>query len=267
MVRLFPNSILWMAFFVLPVSGLLAQDLVSFPTTTNFLPRNWQRAPIDARISPLPGSLHEKSKTIVERALAKYPGSLIRRNLKGVRLVSSLEFYGIEYGGTYMPHSRIIILAYDSRFNDRGFEQRFHHEFSSVLLQSYENKFDDKRWKSANPPSFSYRSNGVIENGHSGQSEATKMLGEEQRKTGGDGSSLLELNSGLMTQGFLTRYNQVSIEQDVNETAAHLFTNPEIWTYCERHPRLDLKVDVLIDFYTQIDPALNRLHFRRITSR
>ncbi|MEM9284105.1 MAG: hypothetical protein AAGA96_19985 [Verrucomicrobiota bacterium] len=69
-----------------------------------------------------------------------------------------------------------------------------------------------------------------------------------------------------MAEGFLTPYNQVSVEQDMNETAAHLFTNPELWKYCERYPRIDQKVDVLIDFYRTLHPEMNRLYFRRITN-
>ena len=259
--------LLLISLFAILLEQEVSAGLVSFPNSTSFLPRNWQKAPINARISPLPNVSRKKAEGIINYALSKYPGSVIRKNLKGVRLVSSLEFYGIEYGGTYMPHSRIIVLAYDPAFDDRGFEQRFHHEFSSVLLQTYENKFDDRRWRAANTPDFKYRSNGVIEDSHGGQSEATKLLGEEQKRTGGDGSSLLELNDKLMAEGFLTRYNCVSIEQDVNETAAHLFTNPNIWKYCARHPLLDQKIDVLIDFYSSIDPSLSRIHFRRITAR
>ncbi len=261
------SPLLFVACLWVIASGAAKADLVSFPKSTSFLPRNWQRAPISARITPLAEGSRAKAEKIIERAVAKYPDSVVRKNLKGVRLVSKLEFYGIEYGGTYMPHSHLIVLAYDPRFDDLGFEQRFHHEFSSVLLQAYENKFDDRRWKDANAANFKYRSNGVIEHSLGGQSEATKFLGEEQKRTGGNGSNLLEVNNGLMALGFLTRYNQVSIEQDVNETAAHLFTNPKIWEYCARYPRIDQKIDVLIDFYSQIDSSLDRMHFRRITMR
>ena len=84
-------------------------------------------------------------------------------------------------------------------------------------------------------------------------------------KTGGSGSSLLVVDFELMKSGFLTPYNQVSIEQDLNETAAHLFTNPELWEYCRQYPRIDQKVDVLIDFYRRLAPSMDRLYFRRLT--
>ncbi len=68
-----------------------------------------------------------------------------------------------------------------------------------------------------------------------------------------------------MKEGFLTQYNRVSIEQDLNETAAHLFTNPALWSYCRDYPRIDHKVDVLIDFYRSLNPLFDRYYFRELT--
>ena len=97
------------------------------------------------------------------------------------------------------------------------------------------------------------------------RSEATKVLAAEQKKTGGSGSTLLRLEPTLMKEGFLTAYNQVSVEQDLNETAAHLFTNPDLWDFCKSYPRVDQKVDVLIDFYNKLDDSMDRLFFRNLT--
>ncbi|MEM9018427.1 MAG: hypothetical protein AAGC68_15540, partial [Verrucomicrobiota bacterium] len=47
--------------------------------------------------------------------------------------------------------------------------------------------------------------------------------------------------------------------------AAHLFTNSDIWKYCETFPLIDHKVDVLIDFYRQLDPVFDRIYFRNLT--
>jgi hypothetical protein len=164
-----------------------------------------------------------------------------------------------------MANSRRIVLVYRESFDARGFEQRFHHEFSSILLNQNEALFEPDRWTAANDPSFTYRAAGVVEEQDGDRSEATRVLAAEQEKTGGSGSSLLQVDFGLMKTGFLTPYNQVSIEQDLNETAAHLFTNPELWEFCRQYPRIDQKVDVLIDFYRRLDPKMDRLYFRRMT--
>jgi hypothetical protein len=58
----------------------------------------------------------------------------------------------------------------------------------------------------------------------------------------------------------------VSVEQDLNEMAAHLFTNHELWEMCRRYPRIDQKVDVLIDFYRRLDQSMDRLFFRELTT-
>ncbi len=241
-----------------------AEERVSFPTDRDFLPKTWTEAPISAAIEPLRDDLRETARRILENALEKYPAAILQRHLGGISVVGSLRFYDVGYGGTYMANSRRIVLVYRESFDARGFEQRFHHEFSSILLKANEKLFESGRWAAANEPGFHYRAAGVVEEQTGDRSEATRVLGEEQRKTGGSGSSLLLVDAALMKSGFLTPYNQVSIEQDLNETAAHLFTNPDLWDYCRRYPRIDQKVDVLIDFYRALDPALDRLYFRRL---
>lgn len=242
-----------------------SDDFITFPQDREFLPKSWIAAPIDASIEPLKVELREHAGKILAEAFRKYPAKLREKNISGVSVVGSLRFYDVGYGGTYLTNSRRIVLVYRETFEDRGFEQRFHHEFSSLLLKQNESLFDVKRWKAANLPGFTYRAGGVVEEQSGDRSEATKVLAAEQKKTGGSGSTLLRLEPTLMKEGFLTAYNQVSVEQDLNETAAHLFTNPELWDFCRAYPRIDQKVDVLIDFYTKLDDSMDRLFFRNLT--
>ena len=246
------------------IKGARAEEMISFPEDRSFLPKSWIETPIDASIEPLKADLRLAALSILEGALAKYPAKLRERFLGGVAVVGSLRFYDVGYGGTYMANSRRIVLVYRESFDARGFEQRFHHEFSSILLKQNEDLFESDRWTAANDGLFVYRAAGVVEEQHGDRSEATRVLEAEQKKTGGSGSSLLQIDRELMKSGFLTPYNKVSIEQDLNETAAHLFTNPELWSYCETYPRIDQKVDVLIDFYRRLDPRMDRLFFRRL---
>ncbi len=246
-----------------------AQSLVpiDFPTDSTFLPYNWTKAPIHVEIQPLDKAMQEQAKRIIVRGLNKYPPAFAAEYLKGVSIVASLGFYGVSYGGTYMPSSKKILLVYEETFDSQGFEQRLHHEFSSILLEMNQTSFEDSRWISSNPVSFQYRAAGIIEEQNGQRPEATKVLAAEQQKTGGTGSSLLRLNPQLMEEGFLTPYNRISIEQDVNETAAHLFTNPEIWHFCQTYPSIDQKIDVLIDFYRTLSPEMDRLYFRKLTAK
>lgn len=239
---------------------------IDFPASGGFLPDPWTRAPIDAEVTPLEIGLQARAAAIITKGLQKYPEPLVKQFLGGVSIVGSLRFYHVSYGGTYMSEARKVVLAYKRKFDSRGFEQRLHHEFSSLLLKMNQKSFSKRRWSAANPPGFTYRAGGVIEEQHGDRSEATKVLGAEQKKTGGSGSSLLRVSPALMEEGFLTPYNRISVEQDVNEMAAHLFTDPEIWKFCEDYPRIDQKVDVLIDFYRTLNPTMDRLYFRNLTS-
>ncbi len=240
--------------------------VISFPADNSFLPKSWIEEPISAEIEPLDENLREKAGKIVAAAHGKYPLELRKKFLAGVHIVGSLRFYDVGYGGTYLANGKKIVLVYKETFDSEGFEQRFHHEFSSILLNQNENHFEDKRWINANPPSFQYRAGGIIEEQSGDRSEATRVLAAEQKRTGGSGSGLLKLDPELMKDGFLTPYNQVSIEQDFNETTAHVFTNSELWVYCQRYPRIDQKVDIVIDFFRRLDPKLDRLYFRSLTA-
>lgn len=242
-----------------------AEEWIEFPEDDSFLPRSWIEDPIQAEVEPLDESLVSDARQILERGLAKYPEEVLESFLGGVYVVGSLRFYDVGYGGTYMANSKRIVLVYRGSFDPRGFEQRFHHEFSSILLKKNEESFDEERWRAGNISGFVYRAPGVIEQQSGDRSEATKVLAAEQKRTGGSGSSLLTVHAELMVEGFLTHYNRVSIEQDLNETAAHLFTNAKLWDYCRHFPRIDQKVHVLIDFYRRIHPDLDRFRFREMT--
>lgn len=257
---------LFLLSLLLPVGEAAGNDVIRFPGDDSFLPPSWVKEPISAAIEPLDNSLRDEAAEILGKAISKYPDGFLDDYLDGVYVVGSLRFYDVGYGGTYMANAKRIVLVYRASFDARSFEQRFHHELSSILLKMNEEDFEEERWKKGNPPGYEYRAGGIIEEQTGDRSEATRVLEAEQRKTGGSGSSLLRLDRELMSEGFLTQYNRVSIEQDLNETAAHLFTNPDLWTYCLDFPGIDQKVDVLIDFYRSLDDTFDRAFFRGLTS-
>ncbi|MEQ1843259.1 MAG: hypothetical protein ABL994_22880, partial [Verrucomicrobiales bacterium] len=173
--------------FAPPLTG---EDFIIFPEDRSFLPKSWIEEPIDASIEALAPELKTEANKILELAIKKYPAKLLERSLKGVAVVGSLRFYDVGYGGTYMANSRRIVLVYRETFDAIGFEQRFHHELSSLLLKQNEDLFEAQRWSSANKPDFTYRAAGTVEEQNGDRSEATRVLEAEQKKTGGSGSSL-----------------------------------------------------------------------------
>ncbi|MEM7601777.1 MAG: hypothetical protein AAF357_10235, partial [Verrucomicrobiota bacterium] len=156
-----------------------SDDYIRFPEDDSFLPSSWIEEPIQAVIEPLDDSLEEAASGILQKALAKYPKSVLKEFLDGVYVVGSLRFYDVGYGGTYMANAERIVLVYRSSFDARGFEQRFHHEFSSILLKKNEEAFEEARWKKGNAPGYVYRAPGVIEEQSGDRSEATRVLAEE----------------------------------------------------------------------------------------
>ncbi len=188
------TSFLCLCFFAF-TTVKASDDLIHFPEDDSFLPKSWVEEPIKAVIEPLDEKLEETAGEILKGALAKYPPSLLKEFLDGVYVVGSLRFYDVGYGGTYMANAERIVLVYRSSFDARGFEQRFHHEFSSILLKKNEESFEEARWKKGNEEGYVYRAPGVIEEQSGDRSEATKVLEAEQKKTGGSGSGLLRLDA------------------------------------------------------------------------
>src|SRR6056297_3137186 len=152
-------------FVVLMLGTANAEDIaqISFPADNSFLLDKWISDPISAEIEPLPAELREVAGKIIAAAYGKYPIEIRRKYLAGLHIVGSLRFYDVSYGGTYVPSTKEIILVYRETFNPVGFEQRFHHEFSSILLKHNEAIFETERWRHSNDPSFQYRAGGIIE--------------------------------------------------------------------------------------------------------
>ncbi len=220
---------------------------ISFDYEDIIFPPAWRAAPINGAGESLKESEQKRSKIILNTALSKYPGEVLRLNLLTVYILKSMSFYGVGYGGTnsneevYLTNNGISM-----GYTDDYIEQTFHHEFSSILYRNYPQLLDEKSWSAVNPPGFDYKDpeNGVgaIRNNESSQ----------------------ELDTALCRQGFLTQYALSGLENDINTVAQNLFLPAKgFWRMVDSYPPIARKTGLLISFYNKIDPLFTEAYFRR----
>lgn len=209
-------------------------------------PASWNQREISPIASSLEPTEINRTFTVLDRAMEKYPDSLLKRNLKKVYVVRRLSFYGVPYGGT--NSSDTVYLANAGRemgFSDRFLEESFHHEFSSILLRNYPNLFDRRAWLAANPPGFKYLGDGTM---------AVRS-----------GSASTKASPRLQADGFMAQYATASIEEDFNMIAEALLTgNSDFWRAVQSSPRLRQKADVAIRFYGSLSGSFNESSFRSL---
>jgi hypothetical protein len=224
---------------------------VGFSYSSDIFPEAWRPAPISASGKQISSAEVQRSKLIMVKALGKYPGVILKYNLKGVYFLKEMKFYGVGFGGTNSADAVYLTNEGASAgYSSKYLEQTFHHEFSSILLRNYPYFLDTNAWKDANQSDFIYNDpeNGVgaIRNNQSSQS----------------------LDSLLCEKGVLTQYGGSSLENDVNTFAQNLFC-PEknFWLYVNRFSRIRKKVNLLIGFYNKLGSAYTEQYFRRMETR
>jgi len=222
--------------------------LVKFNYSASIFPETWQESPISAKGEQIDRSEIRRCKIIMVKALGKYPPASLRKELSVVYFLKLMKFYDVEYGGTnssdalYLTNSGI-----DNGYSDLYLEQTFHHEYSSILYRNHPDFLDEDTWVKTNFAGFDYTDpeNGVgaIRNNESSQ----------------------DLDTSLCRKGFLTQYSLSGIENDINTFAQNIFSPSEgFWELVDRYPRIKKKVQLLADFYNQIDPLFTETYFRNL---
>ncbi len=209
-------------------------------------PQSWQTPEIKATALAVDKSEAFRSQICAEVALKHYPVELVRKNLKAVYFAKELSFYGVQFGGTNSQDT-IYIANRGERAGYTGeyLVSAFHHEFSSILLRNFWDKFDEEAWVAANGPGAVYREGGVI---------AIR-----------DGMSDTTFKAKYNVDGFLNEYGSASLEEDFNTFAEALFgSDRTFWTLVDRYPRLAKKKDVIVAFYTRLDPQFTESYFRSL---
>ena len=209
-------------------------------------PNNWYCKRIDAQAVSLPQEYRTDAMDILNNAIAKYPEDVLFVNLRRVYVMKSLTFFGVPYGGTNTRD--VVYLTYDNSNPNRTAEYVegvFHHEFSSVLLRKFVKHFDKRGWADINPPGFAYGRGGVDAIRH--------------------GEASLDYDYDLLELGFLNKYSQSAMEEDINVFAQHLFSGGEqFWYIVDTFERIREKVILIINFYYQIDPQFTEEYFRAL---
>mgnify|MGYP003588791050 CR=1 FL=1 len=213
--------------------------LVRFCTCTHLATNTWSFEALDEEKL-------DRRRDMLQSALAKYPLDLLSDHLECVYFLkprSMKQFFNGQWStpplGTYGLKSLYISVRGDYR--PRGWsllmEAVFHHELSSILIGHHPQLFRNKDWKSANAPEFAYR----YKPGRSPQA-----------------------TTNFLPEGFVCSYGMANLENDVNTYAMWLFTRADwLLDQASRHPRVQRKVDLLIDFYGKLDPVYTREFFLR----
>ena len=212
----------------------------------DMFPRSWLSARINAQAEPLSEKEIDRSIAIVTKSLRKYPTKLIKSNLKVVYVVHRLKFFGVSAAGTNCYWKVYIVnRGIAEGFTDDFIEKVFHAEFSSILFDNYNTKFDQESWKKINPQSFKYGTSGV---------DAVKQQKASENIT-----------DFLLQQGFLSEYAQSTLENDFNSFAKNVFTaDDHFWDIVGRHERIRKKLTLFINFYHSLDPVFSEEYFRNI---
>lgn len=175
---------------------------------------------------------------LLRKAFNKYPVSVIKEYLTAIYFAKELDCSGLRYGGTYDQFRRIVYLVNDGKQPDDLSVAIFHHEFSSILLKR--NGFFLNPWLENNPSDFKYsiETKSNIEDIYSGSIEGT--IGDYEN-------------------GFLNAYSQISYENDFNEYARIILTQPQKFkTIMNQYPRIRGKFLLWLEFYHKIDPIFTK---------
>jgi hypothetical protein len=226
--------------------GLLEGIDVEFDTEPHMFPSNWYCKRIHAEAMSLPREYRTRAMDILNQAIAKYPEEVLFINLRKVYILQSLTFFGVPYGGTNFRD--IVYLTYDHLNQKRTaefMEGVFHHEFSSVLIRKFHRQLDREAWLAVNPGGFRYGEGGV---------QAIK-----------NGEASLEFDANLHDLGFINKYSQSALEEDINVFAQNIFSGgSQFWLIVDSFDPIRKKTELIIRFYQLIDPVFTEEYFRSL---
>jgi len=224
------------------------ENNIIFTADGNIFPSSWYSPGIDAKAQSLSAGEVERSKRIIITALDKYPAQLLEDNLKNVYVLRSMNFFGVDYGGTNLPPDIVYVTndGVSMGYTDIAIEKAFHHEFSSVLYNNYRYLFSENGWRQINPPGFVYLDEATGGSGAIKAGKASQTFDSEEHE-----------------MGFLYEYAESTLENDLNSFAENIFMGDEsFFNTVESYEKLDMKLDLIVQFYNSLDPIFTIEYFK-----
>ena len=230
--------------------NIFYEDGIVFTADEDTFPSYWYEPDINAKVESLVGEEIERSKKIVLSALDKYPVEVLKKNLEKLYVLKSMNLYGVDFGTTYVEDQVYIANSgIDMGYSDIIIEKEFHHEFSSILFINYYYLFKESEWRQINPADFVYFDE------ETGGAGAIK-----------EGKASEEFDPKMHEVGFLYEYAQSTLENDFNSFAENIFVNDgNFFKLVEEYEKLSLKLDLIVDFYSSIDPRFTLEYFKEIS--
>jgi len=229
--------------------NIFYDEEIIFTADKDIFPSSWYDPEIYAKAESLSEDEIERSKSIIASALDKYPVEVLKDSLKSVYILKSMNFYGVDYGGTNSEdYVYMVNNGEDMGYSDFYIEETFHHEFSSVLLRKYNELFDESEWRQINPGDFEYFDEAI------GGASAIR-----------EGRASKEFDPKFHEMGFLYEYAQSALENDFNSFAENIFMGDEsFFKTVEEYEKLKMKLGLVIEFYNTINQRFNIEYFKGI---
>lgn len=215
------------------VPGTIGPVKVISTVSDAFYPDYWKN---DPKIKPVAEPIDRKEllRTIplIRRFVAEYPEGVLARNLKGLYLCKTLQFYGKDFGGTNSADGvYICVKTAELGYTNQFVLSSMHHEFSSILMRNY--AFPKSEWAALNPKNFAYTE------------DAVGALGKKD---------LLLAQAKYHELGFVCLYSQSSMEEDFNTIADYVFNQrPKLLNLGKSYPKLSAKIQLAMKFYKSVD--------------
>lgn len=176
----------------------------------------------------------------VEDALRQYTTGFARNCVMGIFVCEALQVFGMRAGGMYGPVWVVLTAPPRPDYDVRQFARyAFHHELSSIVLDK--NPDWSKQWSAFAPKDWDF-ARSVYEALPDNRLEQTlrNWFDTPQPET-----------------GFLSAYGGTSPENDFNEYAAKVFTEPQaVRELASQYPLISRKLDFVLQRYVALDPQM-----------
>lgn len=171
----------------------------------------------------------------------KYPINIINKEIKTIKLASSLTLFGVSYGGTSIDSTLYLTSSgLNKGYTDLYIEELFHHEFSSILMRNHH--FPKTKFSNHNPSGFKYAQN---------VDDILRAITHDTSTTG---------NDALYENGFLTKYSMSTLENDVNMYVEAIFTKPkDLRNLINNHPIIKKKYLIVKKFYLGVNSDFSEI--------